>query len=129
MADHRTFGAHQLYLAARKETGDRRSPGRPSTVNNRGEFAAVVSETRTLKTLQEFSSVDPAVQIDFNQVAASSLAKRAGVLAESAPSPFKHTWDWYRILERTSRMPGSPPMGGYFIVLVIGATALTITEQ
>jgi hypothetical protein len=85
----KTFGAHQLYLAARKETGDRRSPGRPSTVNNR-EFAAVVSETRTLKTLQEFSSVDPAVQIDFNQVAVSSLAKRAGVLADSAPSPFKH---------------------------------------
>jgi hypothetical protein len=89
----KTFGAHQLYLAARKETGDRRSPGRPSTVNNRGEFAAVVSETRTLKALQEFSSVDPAVQIDFNQVAVSSLAKQAGVLADNAPSPFKHTWD------------------------------------
>src|SRR5271155_4318800 len=85
MADHRTFGAQQLYLAARKETGDRRSPGRPSTVNNRGEFAAVVSETRTLKTLQEFSSVHPAVQIDFNQVAVSSLAKRAGVWLRARP--------------------------------------------
>jgi hypothetical protein len=52
-----------FYLAARKETGDRRSTGGPSTVNNRREFAAVVSETRTLKTLQKFSSVDPAVQI------------------------------------------------------------------
>ena len=42
---------------------------------------------------EDVSSVDPAVQIDFNQVAVSSLAKRAGVLADSAPLPFKHTWD------------------------------------
>jgi hypothetical protein len=61
MADHRTFGPHELYLAARKETADRRSPGGPSTVNKRGEFATVVSETRTPKTLQKFSSVHPAI--------------------------------------------------------------------
>jgi hypothetical protein len=35
-----------------------------------------------VKTLQKFSSVHPAVQTDFNQVAGSSLAERAGVLGE-----------------------------------------------
>jgi hypothetical protein len=43
-----------------------------------------------VKTLQKFRAVHPTVRTDFNQVAGSSLAERAGVLGSGAPSPFNH---------------------------------------
>jgi len=84
-----TWPTTELRRAALKETGDRGWPGGPSTVNNHGESAAVVSETRTrlaaIYTPEDAPKIQlttPSVRIDFNQVAVSSLAKRASVLAE-----------------------------------------------
>ncbi len=112
--------------------------GGPSTVNNRGESAAVVSETITrfaaIYTPEDAAKIQlitPSVRIDFNQVAVSSLAKRASVLAEQLPSPFEHylglasyigtrrpaSLTRQQAVSRTSRTAGSPEVDGYFIVL------------
>jgi hypothetical protein len=91
-----------------------------------------------VKTLQKFRAVRPTVRTDFNQVAGSSLAERAGVLGSGAPSPFNHYLGLGAVIgtrrrafltrrqaaSRTPRTPGSPAVGACSIVLGNGALLL-----
>jgi hypothetical protein len=81
MADHRTFGPHDLYLAARRKRlpiAGRSLDGQQARRVRNSRFGDENAEDAAKVQLSTSSSLDRFQ----NQVAVSSLAKRAGVLAE-----------------------------------------------